>query len=123
MKLHRKDWVEKLPEELWVYRTTWINTTGHTPYEIVYGKQVFLPIEFHLETFRTTTKLGLDLLEAQKQRLAQLNELDKIQQDVIQRTNIVQQKRSKWNEKFIKAKNFKRGDWALPFYSKFKIFN
>eukprot|EP00253_Pinus_taeda_P018929 PITA_18929 len=44
--LHRKDWVEKLLEVLWAYKTTWRNTIGHTPYELVYGKQILLPIEF-----------------------------------------------------------------------------
>ena len=38
------DWVDRLPEELWAYRTSWRNTTGYTPYELVYGKQVLLPI-------------------------------------------------------------------------------
>eukprot|EP00253_Pinus_taeda_P016892 PITA_16892 len=42
--LHIRDWAERLPEALWAYRTTWRNTTGHSPYELVYGKEVFLPI-------------------------------------------------------------------------------
>jgi len=46
--LHRKYWVENLPEALWAYRTTWRNTTRHTPYELVYGKKVLLPIEFQI---------------------------------------------------------------------------
>lgn len=48
--LHRKDWVEKLPEALWAYKTTWSNTTRHTPYELVYGKKFLLPIEFYIHT-------------------------------------------------------------------------
>ena len=77
MHLHRRDWVENLPEALWAYRTTWRNTTRHT-HELVYGKQVLFPIEFQIKTFKTTTKLGLYLSEAQRQRMEQLNELDKI---------------------------------------------
>ena len=42
---------------------------GYTPYELVYGKQVLLPIEFQLKTFRMAAQLGLDLSEAQKQRV------------------------------------------------------
>ena len=42
--LHRRYWAERLPEALWAYRTTWMNTTGHTPYELVYGKQAPFPI-------------------------------------------------------------------------------
>ena len=29
---HRRDWATRLPEDLWAYRTTWTNTTGHSPY-------------------------------------------------------------------------------------------
>ena len=49
--LHHKDWVDRLSEALWAYRITWRNTIGHTPYELVYGKQVLLPIEFQVKTF------------------------------------------------------------------------
>jgi hypothetical protein len=54
---------------LWAYRTTWKNTTGFTPYELVYGKQVLLPIEFQIQTFRMEVELGMDLTEAQKKRI------------------------------------------------------
>eukprot|EP00253_Pinus_taeda_P004107 PITA_04107 len=50
--LHRRDWAERLPEALWAYRTTSRNTIGHTPYELVYGKEVLLPIEFQVKTFK-----------------------------------------------------------------------
>ena len=62
--LHRRDWVDMLPEALWAYRTTWRNTKGHTPYELVYGKQVLFPIEFQIQTFKMAVQLGLDLSEA-----------------------------------------------------------
>ena len=65
--LHHKYWVDRLPEDLWAYRITWRNTTGHTPYELVYGKQVLLPIEFQVKTFRMAAQLGMNLDEAQKQ--------------------------------------------------------
>jgi transposase InsO family protein len=67
VQLHHRDWADRLPEALWAYRTTWRNTTGHTPYELVYGKQVLLPIEFQVRTFRIAAELGLNLDEAQKQ--------------------------------------------------------
>jgi len=71
--LHRRDWAENIPEDLWAYCTTWRNIVWHIPYEIFYGKQVMFPIEFQVKTFNTIVKLGLDLLEAQKQRMEQLN--------------------------------------------------
>ena len=65
--LHHKDWPDRLPKALWAYRITWRNTTGHTPYDLVYGKQVLLPIEFQVKTFHMAAQLGMNLVEAQKQ--------------------------------------------------------
>jgi transposase InsO family protein len=45
IQLHHRDWDDRPPEALWAYWTTWRNTTGLTPYEIVYSKKVLLPIE------------------------------------------------------------------------------
>eukprot|EP00253_Pinus_taeda_P002632 PITA_02632 len=76
--LQRRDWAKRLPEASWAYRTTWRNTTGHSPYELVYGKEVLLPIEFQVKTFKMAVQLGMNLSEAQKHRMEQLNELDEI---------------------------------------------
>ena len=75
---HRRDWAEKLPEALWAYKTTWQNTMRFSPYELVYGKSPLFPIEFEIKTLRTTLEVGLDLSEAQKNCLEQLNDLGEI---------------------------------------------
>ena len=92
------------------------------PYELVHGKQVLLPIEFQVKTFRMAAQLGMDLDEAQKQRVLQINELDEIRQDALQRTMLIQNQRKTSNDKFIKEKQFNTGDWALLFDSQFKKF-
>jgi len=55
-------------------------------------------------------QLGLDLSEAHKHILEQLNELDEIRKDAVQTTSIVQQQREKWHDKYIKEKKFQVGD-------------
>ena len=55
----------------------------------MYGKQVLLPIEFQVKTFRMVAQLGMNLDEAQKQRILQINELDEIIQDALQRTMLI----------------------------------
>lgn len=95
---------------------------GYNPYELVYGKQVLLPIEFQVKTFQTATQLGMDLNEAQKKRILQLNELDEIRQDSFQRTMLVHDQRDQWHDKYIKKKVFQRGDQALLYDNKFKHF-
>ena len=72
VQIHRKDWSDKLHEALWAYRITWKNSIGFTPYQLVYGKRVLLPIEFQLHTFKLAADLGIDLSEAQKERIMQL---------------------------------------------------
>ena len=43
---HCRDWAQNLPEALWAYRTTWRNTTGFSPFKLVYGKSPLFPVEF-----------------------------------------------------------------------------
>eukprot|EP00253_Pinus_taeda_P030398 PITA_30398 len=120
--LHRRDWAERLPEALWAYITTWRNTTGHSPYELVYGKEFLFSIEFQVKTFKMEIQLRMDLSKAQKHRMEQLNELDEIRQEAILRIDLVQYQRAKWHDKCIKEKRFQEGDWALLFDSRFKDF-
>ena len=118
--MNRKNWEEKLKDALWAYRITWKDTTGFTPYQLVYGKEVMLPIEFQIHTYKMAADLGIDLNEAQKERIMQLNQLDEMRQQAEERTIFMQKQRKQWHDTHIKKKEFKEADWALPFDSKFK---
>ena len=61
---HRRDWAYRLLEALWAYRMTWRPTTGHSPYQLVFGKEPIFPIEFEIQTLRIAQKVGLNLDEA-----------------------------------------------------------
>jgi hypothetical protein len=122
VKENRKDWSYRFPEALWAYRTTWRNTTGFSPYELVYGKSVVFSVEFEIKTLRNALAINLDLTDAQIARLQQLNELEEKILDAIQQTTIIQQQRSKWHDKNIKNKQFQKGNWALLYDSRFKEF-
>ena len=66
---HQKDWIERLPEALWAYRTTKINTTCYCPYELVYEKIPLFPVEFEVKTLRTALEVGLTPTATQKHQL------------------------------------------------------
>jgi hypothetical protein len=83
VKENQKDWSQRLPEALWAYRTTWINTIIFSPYELVYGKSVVFHVEFEIKTLRTALAVKLDLTNAQTARLKQFNELDEKRLDAI----------------------------------------
>ena len=119
---HRRDWAARLPEALWAYRTTWRSTTGYSPYHLVFGKQPIFPIEFEIQTLRTAQEVGLDLSEAQKNRLQQINELDEIRLSALQNTTLIQQQRAKWHDALIKNNIFHEGHWALLYDSRFQDF-
>jgi hypothetical protein len=120
VRAHRRDWSDRLHEALWAYRTTWRNTTSFSPYELVYGKSLVFPIEFETQTLRTASAVNLDLNMVEKARLQQLNELDEKFLDVIHQTTVIQQQRTKWHDRVIKKKLFKKGYWALLYDSRFK---
>eukprot|EP00253_Pinus_taeda_P009871 PITA_09871 len=119
---HRRDWAARLPEALWAYRTTWRSTTGHSPYQLMFRKQPIFPIEFEIQTLRTAQEVGLDLTEAQTNRLQQINELDEIRLSALQHTALIQQQRAKWHDALIKNRVFHEEDLALLYDSRFQDF-
>ena len=119
---HKHDWATRFLEYLWAYRTTWRNTTGYSPYQLMFGKEPIFPIEFEIQTLRIAQAVGLDLNEAQINRLHQINELDEIRLSALQHTALIQQQRAKWHDALIKKKIFHEGDWALLYDSRFQDF-
>ena len=93
---------DRLPEALWEYRTTWLNTTGFSPYDLVYGKSVVFLIEFETKTLKIATEVKLHVTKALKRRLNQLNELDENRLAAVDQTILIQQQRSNWHDRFIK---------------------
>ncbi|RVW82093.1 hypothetical protein CK203_052514 [Vitis vinifera] len=47
-----RDWSEKLPLALWAYRISFRTSRGATPYSLVYGMEVVLPVETEMGSFR-----------------------------------------------------------------------
>ena len=52
MTVTYKDWHEILPFALHGYRTTACTSTGATPYSLVYGMEVVLPIKVQIPSLR-----------------------------------------------------------------------
>ena len=47
-----RDWLKKLPFTLWAYRTSFRTSTGATPFSLVYGLEVVLPVEIEMRSLR-----------------------------------------------------------------------
>ena len=73
----RTDWELKLPSVIWAYRTAYKTAVGTTPFELVYGQNAILPIEFLVPMLRVATELEWTGHELSK-RVTDLEKLDEI---------------------------------------------
>jgi transposase InsO family protein len=70
------DWEDKLWAALWAYRTAYKVTTQFTPFQLVYGQEAILPIEFEIPSLRIAIENRLGEDESLKTRLVMLESLD-----------------------------------------------
>ena len=71
----RTDWEMKLHSAIWAYRVAYKTAIGTTPFNLVFGLDAILPIEFLIPTLRVAKELewtGHELSE----RLDDLEKLD-----------------------------------------------
>ena len=68
-----RDWHEKLPFALHAYQTRVQISTRVTPYSLVYGTKVVLPIELEIPSLRVLKEVELEEAEWVQARYEQLN--------------------------------------------------
>ena len=71
-----KDWHEILPFSLHGYRTSARTSTGETPFSLVNGMEVVLPVEVQIPSLRIMKDADLDKEEWIQTRLDKLNLID-----------------------------------------------
>ncbi|XP_010256537.1 PREDICTED: uncharacterized protein LOC104596916 [Nelumbo nucifera] len=55
----KRYWHERLDEALWAYRTSYRITTNATPFALVYGVEVVLPLERQMNSLRMAIQDGI----------------------------------------------------------------
>ena len=62
----KDDWDEKIPTVLWAYRTTYKQSTDQTPFRLVYGQEVIIPLHFQQQPPIIAEILHVDVEQGRK---------------------------------------------------------
>ena len=106
----QKDWDEYLPYLLFAYREVPQETTGFSPFELLYGRCVRGPLDVLREDWtgdkETAVPVATHVLEM-RERLAEMTEL------VAKHTTVSQRKQKQQYDKNAKSRSFQTGDQVL----------
>ncbi|WVZ70443.1 LOW QUALITY PROTEIN: hypothetical protein U9M48_019114 [Paspalum notatum var. saurae] len=122
VKAMGKEWVSKLPDALWAYRTAYKTPIGMTPYQLVYGKTCHLPVELKFKSHWAVKRWNMDLQLAGVRRQMQLVELEEWREKAYHNAKLYKERTKRWHDKWIKIKSFKVGDKVLLFNSHIRLF-
>ncbi|MCO5592752.1 hypothetical protein L7F22_046755 [Adiantum nelumboides] len=110
----RADWDQKLHSALWAYRVAYKTSISTTPFNMVYGIQAILPLEFLIPTLRVAKELewaGHELFE-------QIEVLEKLDETKLRAVaSIYAQKRNmkSFFDQHVINKEFATGDYVLMY--------
>ena len=108
-----KDWSEYLPFTLWGYRTTKRTTIGQTPFSLVYGCEVVLPIETEIKSLRVVMEAKNPESEWARNIYDHLVSLDEKRMDTLFHTQIYQRRIARAFNKKVKLGKIKASDMVL----------
>ncbi|GAA0162257.1 hypothetical protein LIER_18386 [Lithospermum erythrorhizon] len=108
--MSKKNWHEKMEEALWAYRTTYRTPTQSTPYSLVYGVEVVLPLEVRIPSLRVAVNVVITQEEATQLQLQELDSLDEQRLNAQQRLESYQSRITKPYNKRVRQRSYQVGD-------------
>jgi len=109
----QRDWDDKLGECLWAYRTTIRTPTKATPFSLVYGCEVVLPLEIQIPSLRVALTAEMTNEEKYRLRLQELEVLDDKRLQAQQQIKFYQARIIRAFNKKVKERTFKKDDLIL----------
>ena len=102
-----------LPFAFHGYRTTKHTSTGATPFSLVYGMEVVLPIEIQIPSLRIIKDVGLNEDDWIQTRLDQLNLIDEKRLTAVCHGQMYQKRMIKAFNKKVRRKAYQAGDLVI----------
>ncbi|XP_039138784.1 uncharacterized protein LOC120276118 [Dioscorea cayenensis subsp. rotundata] len=111
----QRDWHERLPEVLWAYRTTYRTPTQSTPYSLVFGTEVVLPLEAQIPSLRIALQNELTNEDRVRLRLDELDALDERRLEAQQNLKAYKARMARAYNKMARIRTFEKGEmvWVL----------
>ena len=78
---NKTSWHLQIFSALWVYHTSMKNATGFTPFQLVYGIEVVLQIEYEIPSLKLKVEI-LPHTSSEEERFLHLTKLDETHHDV-----------------------------------------
>lgn len=103
-------WADKLPGVLWIYHITPQVLTNKTPFNLVFGTKVVIPIEIGLPTMRIE---NFDELSNSARLRSNLNLLEEIWNQAHLRMAAYWQQATRYYNSHVKLKTFYPRDFVL----------
>ena len=69
-------WKDRLPDALWAYRIAYKTQLGMSPYQLIYGKTYYLPVELEFKAHWAIKQWNMDFEAAGTKGKMQLSKLD-----------------------------------------------
>ena len=116
-----KDCHEMLPFALHGYRTSVRTSTRATPFSLVYGMEVVLPVEVEIPSLRVIMETKLTEVEWVHNRFDQLNLIEEKRMTALCHGQLYQKRMKKAFSKKVKPREFREGDLVLMKIMSFNV--
>ncbi|XP_070041184.1 uncharacterized protein [Nicotiana tomentosiformis] len=108
---YKRDWHDRIEEALWSYRTTHRTPIQETPYALIYGVEVVLPLERQIPSLRLAIQEGITDEENARLRLAEMEALDEKRLEAQQ--SLEWKFTSKWDRPYVVQEAFSSEAYKL----------